>query len=146
MDFRFRGNDNIKIGKQALWESLMHGENISFAYGFWSLVVINVGLMVFFILSFLTPVKKRDWRSMGVTTAFLVALFTWLTFFEGKTPDVYPALLIRRRFRCLARFRPVRAEHTAISLSVSKYCLVALAFIGDLAIGPHYIHFSENNR
>ncbi len=54
----------------------MHGEDISYAYGFWSLVVINVGLFVFFMLSFLAPAKKREWRSMGVTTAFIVALFT----------------------------------------------------------------------
>lgn len=54
----------------------MHGENISFAYGFWSLVAINIGLFAFFILSFLTPVKKREWRSMGATLAFFVALFT----------------------------------------------------------------------
>lgn len=54
----------------------MHGEDIPFAYGFWSLVVVNAALFVFFILSFLTPVKKREWRSMGVTIAFFVALFT----------------------------------------------------------------------
>ena len=54
----------------------MHGENISYAYGFWSLVIVNVGLFVFFLLSFLAPTKKREWRSMGVTTAFIVALFT----------------------------------------------------------------------
>lgn len=54
----------------------MHGENISFAYGFWSLVIVNVALFAFFILSFLTPFKKREWRSMGVTLAFFVALFT----------------------------------------------------------------------
>ena len=54
----------------------MHGEGISYAYGFWSLVIVNVGLFAFFIISFLTPVKKREWRSMGVTLAFFVALFT----------------------------------------------------------------------
>jgi len=54
----------------------MHGEDIQFAYGFWSLVIVNVGLFVFFLLSFLAPAKKREWRSMGVTTAFIVALFT----------------------------------------------------------------------
>lgn len=54
----------------------MHGEDISFAYGLWSLVIVNVALFVFFILSFLTPVKKQEWRSMGVTIAFFVALFT----------------------------------------------------------------------
>ncbi|MBI5827167.1 MAG: isoprenylcysteine carboxylmethyltransferase family protein [Deltaproteobacteria bacterium] len=54
----------------------MHGESISYAYGFWSLVIINVILFLFFILSFITPVKRREWRSMGVTTAFIIALFT----------------------------------------------------------------------
>src|SRR3990172_2419046 len=54
----------------------MHGEDVSNAYGFWSLVIVNVGLFVFFLLSFLAPTKKREWRSMGVTTAFIVALFT----------------------------------------------------------------------
>lgn len=54
----------------------MHGENISYDYGFWSLVIVNVGLFAFFILSFLTPLKKREWRSMGVTLAFFVTLFT----------------------------------------------------------------------
>ena len=54
----------------------MHGEDVSFAYGFWSLVLVNIVLFVFFILSFLTPVKKREWRSMSVTIAFFVALFS----------------------------------------------------------------------
>ncbi len=54
----------------------MHGEGISYAYGFWSLVVVNVILFLFFIMGFISPVKKREWRSMGVTTAFIVALFT----------------------------------------------------------------------
>ncbi len=53
----------------------MHGEGI-FAYGLWSLVVINVALFVFFIVSFLLPFRKREWRSMGVTVAFFTALFT----------------------------------------------------------------------
>ncbi|MBI5885686.1 MAG: isoprenylcysteine carboxylmethyltransferase family protein [Deltaproteobacteria bacterium] len=54
----------------------MHGEGISYAYGFWSLVVVNVLLFLFFIMSFIFPVKKREWRSMGVTWAFIIALFT----------------------------------------------------------------------
>lgn len=54
----------------------MHGDSISYAYGLWTLVAVNVILFLFFIMSFLTPVRKREWRSMGVTTAFIVALFT----------------------------------------------------------------------
>ncbi len=77
----------------------MHGENISYAYGFWSLVAVNVGLFAFFLLSFLAPLKKKEWRSMGATLAFFVALFSEmygfpLTIFilTGILGSKYPAL------------------------------------------------------
>lgn len=53
----------------------MHGEGI-YGYGLWSLVAFNALFFLFFILSFLTPVRRREWRSFGVTTAFIVALFS----------------------------------------------------------------------
>lgn len=46
------------------------------AYGLWSLVVINVAVFAIFAFSFTHPRTARDWRSFGVFTAFLVALFT----------------------------------------------------------------------
>lgn len=54
----------------------MHGESIFYGYGFWSLVIVNVAIFVLLTLSYLTPVKRREWRSFGVFTAFIVALFT----------------------------------------------------------------------
>ena len=54
----------------------MHGNDLSYAYGLWFLAAVNVLLFAFFVLSFLTPAKKREWRNMGVTLAFFVALFT----------------------------------------------------------------------
>ncbi len=48
----------------------------SYAYGMWPIVVINVGIFLFFVLSYLKPKKRREWRSMGVFSAFAVALFT----------------------------------------------------------------------
>jgi len=54
----------------------MHGENIPYGYGFWSLVVFNAAFFVVFVLSFLTPLRRREWRSFGMYSAFIVALFT----------------------------------------------------------------------
>ena len=46
-----------------------------YAYGLWPLVIVNVGLFAGFLLSFAKPSTKLEWRSMGLFTAFIVALF-----------------------------------------------------------------------
>jgi methanethiol S-methyltransferase len=46
------------------------------AYGLWSLVIINSTIFIIFAFSFFKPRTKRDWRSFGAFSAFLVALFT----------------------------------------------------------------------
>jgi methanethiol S-methyltransferase len=46
------------------------------AYGLWSLVIINSLVFIFFAFSFAKPKSKRDWRSLGLFSAFVVALFT----------------------------------------------------------------------
>lgn len=46
------------------------------AYGLWSLVIINSLVFIIFAFSFFNPRSKRDWRSFGAFSAFLVALFT----------------------------------------------------------------------
>ena len=45
-------------------------------YGLWLLVVINSAIFILFAFSFFKPKTKRDWRSFGAFSAFLVALFT----------------------------------------------------------------------
>lgn len=47
-----------------------------YGYGIWTAVIANVILILFFALGFLTPRGKWEWRSMGVFTGFLVALFS----------------------------------------------------------------------
>jgi methanethiol S-methyltransferase len=54
----------------------MNAHDSSPAYGFWSLVVINSLVFIIFGFSFARPQSKRDWRSFGAFSAFLVALFT----------------------------------------------------------------------
>ena len=46
------------------------------AYGLWSLVFINSAIFILFAFTFFKPQTKRDWRSFGAFSAFLVALFT----------------------------------------------------------------------
>ena len=46
------------------------------AYGLWTLVVINSAIFILFAFSFFRPRTKRDWRSFGAFSAFIIALFT----------------------------------------------------------------------
>ncbi|HJV93950.1 MAG TPA: isoprenylcysteine carboxylmethyltransferase family protein [Azonexus sp.] len=45
-------------------------------YGLWSLVVINSAFFILFAASFFKPRTGQDWRSLGMFSAFVVALFT----------------------------------------------------------------------
>jgi protein-S-isoprenylcysteine O-methyltransferase Ste14 len=46
------------------------------AYGLWFLVIVNSAIFIVFAFSFAKPQTKRDWRSFGAFSAFIVALFT----------------------------------------------------------------------
>jgi protein-S-isoprenylcysteine O-methyltransferase Ste14 len=46
------------------------------AYGLWLLVIVNSAIFILFGYSFFKPKTKRDWRSFGAFSAFLIALFT----------------------------------------------------------------------
>ncbi len=51
----------------------MHG---NYDYNLWIMVLFNVGLFGAFVLGFLRPKKRYEWRTLGVFAAFIVALFT----------------------------------------------------------------------
>ncbi len=54
----------------------MHTGSNEYAYGLWWLVAFNVILVLAFVVSYLTPKRRFEWRSMGVFAAWVVALFT----------------------------------------------------------------------
>ena len=51
-----------------------HGTNTP-AYGLWTLVLINSAVFILFAFSFFKPQTKRDWRTFGTFSGFIVALF-----------------------------------------------------------------------
>lgn len=53
----------------------MHGVDQT-AYGLWAAVIFNIFIFGLFAYSAFKPVTKRDWRTLGAFTAFIVALFT----------------------------------------------------------------------
>lgn len=45
-------------------------------YNLWPLVIINSAVFIIFAFSFTKPKSPRDWRSFGMFSAFIIALFT----------------------------------------------------------------------
>lgn len=56
------------------------------SYGLWALVLINSAVFIIFAFSFTKPQTKRDWRTFGAFSAFIVALFAEM---YGPVWDTY---------------------------------------------------------
>jgi protein-S-isoprenylcysteine O-methyltransferase Ste14 len=107
----------------------------SSAYGLWTLVLINSAVFIIFAFSFFKPKSRRDWRSFGVFSAFLVALFTemygfpltiyllsgWLSrrypgvdLFSHESGDLWETLL---GWKGNAHFNPIHIASNVIILA-----------------------------
>ena len=51
----------------------MHSAN--YGYGLWALAALNAAVFILFAWTFFKPLTARDWRSLGLYSAFVIALF-----------------------------------------------------------------------
>lgn len=47
----------------------------NYGYGLWLLAAINSAVFIFFAWSFFRPLNRHDWRSFGMYSGFIIALF-----------------------------------------------------------------------
>jgi len=50
-------------------------QEATYDYGLWGMVALNVAIFGMFVAGFLRPRRAPEWRSLGVFSAFIVALF-----------------------------------------------------------------------
>ncbi|MDE3075433.1 MAG: CBS domain-containing protein [Chloroflexota bacterium] len=124
------------------------------AYGLWFLVVLNTAIFIIFAFSFFRPRTKRDWRSFGAFSGFLLALFTEMYGFpltiyllSGWLQSRYPGLDL---FAHDAGHLPetllgFKGDPHASPLHVLSYVLIFGGFI-VLASAWKVLHQAQRSR
>lgn len=127
-------------------ERLMENHN-AYAYGLWPLVLINIALFAGFLLSFAKPGTKLEWRSLGLFSSFIVALFVemygfplTIYFLVSWLGDKYPVAnaFSHENGHLLGVFFGIRSDHGTVLHFLSNVFIIGGAIV--IAKGWGEIH------
>lgn len=108
-----------------------------FGYGMWGLVFINTFIFVFFAFSFFKPQTKKDWRTLGTFSAFILALFVemygfplTIFLFSGWLSKKYPQVdfLNHNNGHLLHTLLGIKGDPHFDLLHILSNVLIALGF------------------
>lgn len=129
----------------------MHGES---AYGLWPLVILNSAIFIFFAFSFVKPKTQTDWRSLGVFSAFIVALFVemygfplTIFFLSGWLAEKYPGVdfLSHENGHLLHTLLGFEGDAHFDPLHIASNVLIIMGFI-LLASAWNVLHQAQQTR
>ncbi len=122
----------------------------SYAYGLWTIVLVNILFFLVFAFLFVFPKKRVEWRSMSIFSAFVAALYTEM---YGFPLTIYVlASLLGKSYPTPAPFQHQKG-HLWSTLTGWKYAdifcsLGSLMMIGGMVLvwlGWSGIHKAKGN-
>lgn len=103
---------------------------MKYDYGLWPIVAFHVVGMLGFVLTFLAPLRRREWRSLSIFSAFVVALYVEMF---GFPLTIYVLTALIGRLAVAEPFAHISGNLWA-TLVLGQWMAVPLMLVGGVLI------------